>query len=71
MTSKLKVGDSFTISGVHPLIRNPSRRWWQVWKPRFVPTEELQRFTVHSVGSKCCEGGPQWGHAWNCPKAPD
>lgn len=18
----------------------------------------------------CCEGGPQWGHAWNCPKLP-
>lgn len=17
---------------------------------------------------KCCEGGPQWGHAWDCPK---
>jgi hypothetical protein len=20
---------------------------------------------------KCCEGGPQWGHAWDCPKCPD
>ena len=20
---------------------------------------------------KCCEGGPQWGHAWPCPKCPD
>ncbi len=19
---------------------------------------------------KCCDGGPQWGHAWNCPKLP-
>lgn len=18
----------------------------------------------------CCDGGPQWGHAWNCPKLP-
>ena len=17
----------------------------------------------------CCDGGPQWGHAWNCPNA--
>jgi len=20
--------------------------------------------------SKCCAGGPQWGHAWNCPTLP-
>ena len=20
---------------------------------------------------KCCAGGPQWGHAWDCPKCPD
>ena len=19
----------------------------------------------------CCSGGPQWGHAWNCPKQID
>lgn len=19
----------------------------------------------------CCGGGPQWGHAWSCPKCPD
>jgi hypothetical protein len=19
----------------------------------------------------CCAGGPQWGHAWNCPECPD
>lgn len=19
----------------------------------------------------CCGGGPQWGHAWGCPKCPD
>jgi hypothetical protein len=20
---------------------------------------------------RCCEGGPQWGHAWGCPKCPE
>jgi hypothetical protein len=20
---------------------------------------------------KCCADGPQWGHAWDCPKCPD
>jgi hypothetical protein len=20
---------------------------------------------------RCCAGGPQWGHAWDCPKCPD
>lgn len=19
----------------------------------------------------CCDGGPQWGHAWSCPHCPD
>lgn len=23
------------------------------------------------VKPKCCEGGPQWGHAWDCKKCPD
>jgi hypothetical protein len=30
--------------------------------------------TGHAAEAKelpCCEGGPQWGHAWNCPKCPD
>lgn len=22
------------------------------------------------AANKCCSGGPQWGHAWNCPKVP-
>lgn len=22
------------------------------------------------VEPKCCEGGPQWGHAWGCHKSP-
>lgn len=26
--------------------RNPDRRWWQVWKPRWVRLSELQCFEV-------------------------
>jgi hypothetical protein len=22
------------------------------------------------VEKKCCNGGPQWGHSWNCPSLP-
>ena len=28
--------------------------------------ESNQPLTPH----ECCEGGPQWGHAWNCPTLP-
>lgn len=42
----IKVGDSFTIAGVYPLYRNPDRRWWQVWKPRWVREGFLQTFKV-------------------------
>lgn len=38
-----------TIAGVHRLTKNPGRRWWQVWKPRLVATEELQTFAVLEV----------------------
>jgi hypothetical protein len=23
------------------------------------------------IPAPCCGGGPQWGHNWTCPKAPD
>lgn len=26
---------------------------------------------VPIVKQTCCAGGPQWGHAWECPKCPD
>lgn len=38
--------------------------------------EELQRVVdkikkEEQSSKQCCEGGPQWGHAWDCPKCPD
>ena len=32
---------------------------------------ELRAAILASKGVSCCEGGPQWGHAWSCPKCPD
>lgn len=32
----IHLGDYFTISGVHKMVSNPARRWWQLWKPRLV-----------------------------------
>lgn len=30
---------------------------------------ETRKASPHPMS--CCDGGPQWGHAWNCPKCPD
>lgn len=38
-------GDTITISGRY--VQVPNRRfWWQFWKPKFVNSDELQRFIV-------------------------
>lgn len=26
---------------------------------------------LDDAAASCCRGGPQWGHAWDCPKCPD
>ena len=31
------------------MIRNRDRRWWQIWKPRFVPSVELAQFRVSEL----------------------
>jgi hypothetical protein len=42
----LRVGDEVTFEGVRELAPNPNRRWWQIWKPRFVEGAALQKFRV-------------------------
>lgn len=43
----MKPGDKFTIAHVHPWMRNPARKWWQFWKPKWVvDTSRLAEFTV-------------------------
>lgn len=32
---------------------------------------DLQAHENHHKKPSCCGGGPQWGHAWDCPKCPD
>jgi hypothetical protein len=32
-----------------------------------VPTELVDREPDERMS--CCDGGPQWGHAWKCPNA--
>ena len=27
-------------------------------------------FHAFDLNPPCCAGGPQWGHAWNCPSLP-
>lgn len=36
--------DTLTIA--YGMERNPDRRWWQVWKPRWVAMDQLQCFEV-------------------------
>ena len=45
----LVAGDTFTIEGVALMVRNRDRRWWQIWKPRFVPSVELAQFRVSEL----------------------
>lgn len=33
--------------------------------------KEMLNAAVDNLKPQCCEGGPQWGHAWTCPKCPD
>lgn len=34
--SDIKVGDIFTISGIFKMKKNPTRKWWQIYKPKYV-----------------------------------
>ena len=43
---QLQIGDTVTIAGLVKSVPNPSRKWWQVWRPRMVQTGELMRYTV-------------------------
>lgn len=47
--ANIKIGDEFTIHGVHTAVPNVSRRWWQFWKPRWV-IGPLQKYRVLGVG---------------------
>ena len=47
----LQVGDTLTVAGVYVTRLNPGRKWWQVWKPRFVATPDLQTFQVKAVSA--------------------
>lgn len=42
----MRPGDKLTIAGIHGMERNPDRRWWQLWKPRWLVMSELQCFEI-------------------------
>ena len=44
----IKRGDIFTYEGINEMMRNPDRRWWQLWKPRFV-RRQSQTFVVRGT----------------------
>lgn len=44
----MQKGDTITFEGLHQMVRNPDRKWWQLWKPRMVPAE-LRTFRVVST----------------------
>jgi hypothetical protein len=44
--------------------------------PEEMTQEQIENWKQHQVVSNnstksCCEGGQQWGHAWDCPKCHD
>jgi len=42
----MEAGDKITMAGFNRMIRNPSRKWWQFWKPRMIDSGQLQVFEV-------------------------
>lgn len=42
----METGDTFTIAGVNRMVPNPSRKWWQFWKPRMIDSGQIQMFIV-------------------------
>jgi hypothetical protein len=40
----IKTGDTFTLSG--DIVKNPNRRWWQIWKPKRIPNPTLPKTFV-------------------------
>ena len=50
MMDEMRGGDRLTIAGVMMARRNPDRRWWQLWKPRFVASELHQTFVIVEMG---------------------
>jgi hypothetical protein len=47
--NEIKLGDTFTIAGDYTQIKNPNRKWWQVWKPKIVKANKLQMYRVTEV----------------------
>lgn len=46
----MKPGDTFTIAGHHPYIKNPDRHWWTPWRPRrIVDTSRLTLYTFQGI----------------------
>lgn len=41
-----KPGDKLTIAGFMVPIKNPSRKWWHLWKPRMVFGPVHREFVV-------------------------
>ena len=50
-------GDTITFEGIRQMARNPDRKWWQVWKPRMVPSE-LKVFRVVYTDTSTFVGDP-------------
>lgn len=44
----IKEGDMITIEGMHQMVPNPDRKWWQFWKPAKI-LGPLQRYRVLAV----------------------
>ncbi len=42
----IKQGDIITIAGDYKTVRNPRRRWWSFWRPRFIERQDLREYVV-------------------------
>lgn len=45
---RIEIEDKITIAALYESVKNPHRKWWQVWKPRRIQGE-LMQFKVEKI----------------------
>ncbi|MDO3058493.1 MULTISPECIES: hypothetical protein [Mycobacteriaceae] len=63
--------DALAAAQRHHDARQRALAWERYMLDNDPPKADLEA-RIHALENPpCCEGGPQWGHAWTCPKCPD
>lgn len=63
--------EAMAVATAHHAARVRRLAWERYMKENDPPPADLETRIGALENPPCCEGGPQWGHAWTCPKCPD